>query len=161
MFWKKSCWKMFTSTWIFTALFFSKLVFPFDSGRFKFLAIFVKYSLKVLDIFLLSLRVSFGSVKIILLLVLHLSGRKGKTVFQSFLLSVMLYMFRLPQNVFLVDFSIFEQILHFFFFQWTILIQSSQKCIKKLFQNYLSWLISALKHFGTLLCYSCYKTWSI
>ena len=38
---------------------FSKLVFLVDSRRFKLLVIFVKYSLKVLEILLLSLRVSF------------------------------------------------------------------------------------------------------
>ena len=56
---------------------FSKFIFPIDSRRFKPLVIFVKYSLKVLEIFLLPLRVSFFSVKIMLLVVLHLSVKKG------------------------------------------------------------------------------------
>ena len=63
---------------------FSKFIFPVDSRRFKPLVIFVKYSLKVLEIFLFSLRVSFFSVKIMLLVVLHLSVKKGLTVFQNF-----------------------------------------------------------------------------
>ena len=92
---------------------FSKFIFAVDLGRFNLLVIFVKYSLKVLEIFLLSLRVSFFSVKIMLLLVLHLSVKKGLTVFQKFPLSVISLMFRFPQNIFLVDFSIFEQILRF------------------------------------------------
>ena len=90
---------------------FSKFIFPVDSRRFKPLVIFVKYSLKVLEIFLLSLRVSFFSVKIMLLVVLHLSVKKGLTVFQNFLLSVISFVFRVSKNVFLVDFSILEQIL--------------------------------------------------
>ena len=89
---------------------FSKFMFPFDSRRYKLLVTFLKYSLKVLGIFLLSLRVSFLSVRIMLLMALHLSVIKGLTVFQNFLLSVILVMFRFPKNVFLVDFSIFEQI---------------------------------------------------
>ena len=48
---------------------FSKFTFPIDLGRFKPLVIFVKCSLKVLEIFLFSLRISFFSIKIILLLV--------------------------------------------------------------------------------------------
>ena len=93
---------------------FSKFIFPVDSRRFKPLVIFVKYSLKVLESFLLSLRVSFFSVKIMLLVVLHLSVKKGLIVFQNFLLSVISFMFRASKNVFLVDFSdfsILEQIL--------------------------------------------------
>ena len=92
---------------------FSKFIFPVDSRRFKPLVIFVKYSLKVLEIFLLSLRVSFFSVKIMLLVVLHLSVKKGLTVFQNFLLSVISFMFGASKNVFLVDFSILEQILRY------------------------------------------------
>ena len=57
---------------------FSKFIFPVDSRRFKPLVIFVKYSLKVLEIFLFSLRVSISSVKIMLLLVLHLKKKKRK-----------------------------------------------------------------------------------
>ena len=87
---------------------FSKFIFPVDSRRFKPLVTFVKYSLKV-EIFLLSLRVSFFSVKIMLLVVLHLSVKKGLTVFQNFLLSVISFVFRVSKNVFLVDFSILEQ----------------------------------------------------
>ena len=34
------------------------------------------------------------------------------TAFQNFLLSVISFMFRFPKNLFLVDFSTFEQILH-------------------------------------------------
>ena len=90
---------------------FSKFIFTVASRRFKPLVIFVKYSLKVLGFFLLSLRVSFFSVKILLLVVLHLSVKKGLTVFQNFLLSVISFMFRASKNVFLVDFSILEQIL--------------------------------------------------
>ena len=44
---------------------FSKFTFPVDSRRFKFLVIFAKYSLKVLEMFLLSLKVSFSSAKIV------------------------------------------------------------------------------------------------
>ena len=62
---------------------FSKFIFPIDSRRFKPLVTFVKYSLKV-EIFLLSLRVSFFSVKIMLLVVLHLSVKKSLTLFQIF-----------------------------------------------------------------------------
>ena len=86
-------------------------MFPVDSRRFKPLVIFVTYSLKVLEILLLSLRVSFFSVKIMLLLVLHLSvkkGVKGVTFPEFYAIS---FMFRVSKNVFLVDFSIFEQIL--------------------------------------------------
>ena len=72
-------------SFIFLQLFsFSKFIFPVDSRRFKPLVIFVKYSLKVLEIFLLLLRVSFFSVKIMLLLVLHLSVKKGSTVSRIF-----------------------------------------------------------------------------
>ena len=91
---------------------FVKCIYPFDSCRFKPLVIFVKYLLKVLEIFLLSLRVSFFSVKIMLLLVLHLSEKKDLTVFQNFLLSVISFMFRVLKNVFLFGFSIFKYILH-------------------------------------------------
>ena len=59
-------------------------IFPDDSRRFKPLVIFVKYSSKVWEIFSLSLRVSFFSVKIMLLLVLHLSVKKGSTVSRIF-----------------------------------------------------------------------------
>ena len=84
---------------------FSEFIFPVESCRFNPLVIFVKYSLKVLEIFLLSLRVSFFSVKKMLLLVLHLSVKKGLTVFQNFKLSVFSFMFRFPKNIFLVDFQ--------------------------------------------------------
>ena len=65
---------------------FSKFIFPVDSRR---LVIFVKYSLEVLEFFfffffLLPLRVSFFSVKIMLLVVLHLSVKNGLTVFPEF-----------------------------------------------------------------------------
>ena len=43
-------------------------------------------------------------------MVLHLSVKKGLTVFQNFLLSVISFVFRVSKNVFLVDFSILEQI---------------------------------------------------
>ena len=56
---------------------FSKFIFPFDSRRFKTLVVFVKYWVKVLEFFLFSLSDSFFSVKIMLLLVLHLSEKKG------------------------------------------------------------------------------------
>ena len=82
---------------------FSKFMFPVDSRRFMPLVTFVKYSLKLLEIFLLSLRVSFISVKIILLVVLHLSVKKGLTVLQNFLLSVISFMFRASKNVFLLN----------------------------------------------------------
>ena len=59
-------------------------IFPDDSRRFKPSVIFVKYSSKVWEIFSLSLRVSFFSVKIMLLLVLHLSVKKGSTVSRIF-----------------------------------------------------------------------------
>ena len=91
---------------------FVKCIYSFDSCRFKPLVIFVKYLLKVLEIFLLSLRVSFFSVKIMLLLVSHLSEKKDLTVFQNFLLSVISFMFRVLKNVFLFGFSIFKYILH-------------------------------------------------
>ena len=79
-------------------------MFPVDSHRFEPLVIFVKYSL----VFLLSLRVSLFSVKIMLLVVLQLLVKKGLTVFQNFRLSVITFIFRVSKNVFLVDFSIFE-----------------------------------------------------
>ena len=79
---------------------FSKFIFPVDSRRFKPLVTFVKYSLKVLEILLLSLRVSFFSVKIMLLVVLHLPVKKGLTVFQNFLLSVISFIFRVSKNSF-------------------------------------------------------------
>ena len=60
---------------------FPKFIFPVDSRKFKTLAIFVKNSLKVFEIFFLPLRVSFFSVKIMLSVVLHLSEKKGLTVF--------------------------------------------------------------------------------
>ena len=56
---KEKFWLTKFSFYIFLQLSsFSKLVFPVDSRRFKLLVIFVKYSLKVFEIFLLSLRVS-------------------------------------------------------------------------------------------------------
>ena len=67
---------------------FSKLHFPDDSRKYKSLVICVNYSLKVLVVSFLSLRFSSFSVKIILLLVLHLSLKKGSTVIQNFLLWV-------------------------------------------------------------------------
>ena len=61
---------------------------------------------------LLSLRVSFFPFKIILLLGLtFVCGKRLPTVFQNFLLSVVLFMFRFWKNAFLVGFGIFEQIL--------------------------------------------------
>ena len=90
---------------------FWKFIFPVDSLRFRLLVIFVKYSLKVLEIFLILLRALFFSVKIMLLVILHLSVEKGLTVFQNFLVSVISFIFRVSKNVFLDDFSIFEKVL--------------------------------------------------
>ena len=64
------------------------------------LVIFVDYALKVLEIFFLSLKVSFFSVKIVMLFVLHVSVKKDLTVFQNVLLSVTLFKFRFTNNVF-------------------------------------------------------------
>ena len=64
-----------------------------------------------MEIFLLSLRVSFFSVKVLLLLVLKLSVKNSLTVFRNFPLSVSIFMFTFPRNVFLVGFSKLKQIL--------------------------------------------------
>ena len=42
-------------------------------------------------------------------------------------------------------------ISNIFLFHRSMLIQSGQKCIKKFLENYLSWLISVLKHFWIVL----------
>ena len=64
------------------------------------LVIFADYALKVLEFFFLSLKVSFFSVKIVMLLVLHVSVEKDLTVFQNVLLSVASFKFRFTNNVF-------------------------------------------------------------
>ena len=56
---------------------FSKFIFPVHLRRFKPLVIFAKYSLNMLEIFLLSLRVWFFTVKIILLLVLRFQWKNA------------------------------------------------------------------------------------
>ena len=90
---------------------FSKFIFPVDSGRFKPFGNISEIPVKGVGNFLGVIEsVIFFSVKIILLLVLHLSLKKGLTVFQNFLPSV-LFIFRFPSNVSLVDFNIFEQVL--------------------------------------------------